>query len=134
MFSFSTMGINVGLLIMRVGIGCIFIIHGIPKILGGFGTWKWLGSQMAHVGITFLPIMWGFLAAVTTLFGGMLLALGLRVRPVCVLLAFTMFIAFTMHFKQGDSFQTYSHALSLLIIFIGLFFTGGGRYALDTRL
>ena len=39
--------INVGLLVLRLGIGIIFIIHGLPKLMGGVETWTKLGGAMS---------------------------------------------------------------------------------------
>jgi hypothetical protein len=41
--------------------------------MGGVQSWQWLGSQMSHVGITFAPQFWGFLAAASEFFGGICL-------------------------------------------------------------
>ena len=56
---------EVGLFVIRTGIGLIFIRHGFPKLLNGVGEWQWLGNQMANLGITFAPVMWGFIASCT---------------------------------------------------------------------
>ena len=54
---------DVGLLIIRVGIGGIFMGHGFPKIMGGVELWTRLGGSMSMLGIDFLPAFWGFMAA-----------------------------------------------------------------------
>lgn len=125
---------NLGLLIMRVGIGVLFIIHGYPKIMAGSEQWLWLGQQMSHVGITFYPVFWGFLAAVTEFFGGILFTLGLATRFCAFFMAFVMFIATMMHYMTGDPFTMYSNPLALLIVFVGFIFAGGGRYSIDCMI
>lgn len=125
---------DVGILIIRVGIGLIFIRHGYPKILAGTSEWQWLGSQMANLGITFAPLFWGFAAAWAEFFGGILLTCGLATRVASFFMACVMFVAFVMHVKKGDSWGYMSHPLALLVVFIGLMVCGSGRYSLDTYL
>ena len=48
---------NTGLLIMRVGIGILFIYHGYPKITGGPETWSGVGAAMGTFGISFAPYL-----------------------------------------------------------------------------
>ena len=120
-----------GLLLLRVGIGIAYIFHGLPKLTGGPEAWEGLGGQMSHLGITFAPTFWGFLAAATEVFGGLFLALGLLFRPVCVLLLITMGVALISHLSKGDPFSVHNNALKSGITFLALFFTGPGRASLD---
>lgn len=125
---------NFGLLLLRVGIGWAFMMHGFPKIKGGPGFWEQIGGAMANLGITFAPIFWGFMGAFAEFGGGFLLLLGLFFRPVTLMLFFTMCVATTMHISKGDDFNTYSHALEAAILFISLYFIGPGKISLDNKL
>lgn len=129
----SAKSIEYGLLFIRVGIGLIFVIHGWGKISDP-QVWHWMGSQMAHLGISFWPTFWGFLAASAEFFGGLCLIFGIGTRFASAALAFVMLIALFYHLSEGHDFKRYSHALSLLIVFIGLAVAGPGRYALDNKL
>lgn len=120
-----------GLLIIRLGLGVAFVLHGTPKIFGGPQVWEQLGGAMAHFGIAASPVAWGFMAAFAEFAGGILFLLGFLFRPACLLLASTMLVATTMHIKTGDDFKVYSHALELLIIFSGLLFVGPGKLSID---
>lgn len=124
---------NTGLLIMRIGLGIMFMLHGFPKMQGGIDMWVKLGGSMKLIGIDFLPIFWGFMASATECFGGFLLILGLFFRPVNMLLAFTMFMAALTHLKGGDGINIASHAIELCVVFIGLVFLGPGRYSVDGK-
>ena len=126
--------VNFGLMVIRVGIGVLFVISGYSKILGGTQKWLWLGSQMHNLGITFGYLFWGFAAACSEFFGGLLLAFGLLTRIAAFFIGFTMFVALTFHLNKGDTFTTYSHPLSLLFVCIGLLIAGGGIYSLDRLL
>lgn len=120
-----------GLLFMRVGLGIMFIIHGLPKMLGGPEQWAGLGLAMANLGINFTPVFWGFMASFAELFGGICLLLGFMFRPACGLLTFTMLVATLFHLKRGDGLMGASHAIELGIVFFGLIFIGSGKYSFD---
>jgi len=124
---------NTGLLLLRIGIGILFIIHGFPKLAGGPSGWTGLGGSMKVIGIDFLPIFWGFMAAATETFGGFLLIVGLFFRPACILLVFTMIIASLVHFAKGDGLQGASHAIEMGIVFFSLIFIGPGKYSVDMK-
>lgn len=123
-------GRNFGLLLLRVGIGLIFIVHGYPKIIGGPKQWLWLGSQMQYVKITFAPVVWGFMAAASEFFGGIALVVGFYTRIAAFFMANVMLLAMIMHVSKGDSFGTIAHPLSLLVVFVSLIFLGGGKFSL----
>lgn len=61
---FSSLGNykNTGLLIIRIGLGIMFMMHGYPKLLGGPDKWEAVGGAMKHTGITFFPTFWGLMA------------------------------------------------------------------------
>ncbi|QJX48475.1 DoxX family protein [Hymenobacter taeanensis] len=125
---------DLGLLILRVGIGVMFTIHGYPKLIGGPEAWAKVGSTMKLVGLDFAPAFWGLLAAIAEAVGGQLLAIGLFFRLACALLLGTMLMATIQHVSSGDGFQVYSHALEAAFLFMGLLFAGPGRYSLDQVL
>lgn len=125
---------DLGLLLLRVGIGVMFTIHGYPKLVGGPETWAQVGGAMKLVGINFAPAFWGFLAAFAEAVGGQLLALGLFFRFACGLLLATMLMATVSHISSGDGFNGYSHALEAAFVFLGLLFAGPGRLSVDQML
>ncbi|MCA8830035.1 DoxX family protein [Hymenobacter pini] len=125
---------DLGLLLLRVGIGIMFTVHGYPKLTGGVATWTELGGSMQLLGIKFAPAFWGFLAAFAEAVGGQLLAIGLFFRFTCALLLGTMVVATVVHLSSGDGFNQYSHALESAILFLSLAFIGPGKYSLDQML
>ena len=125
---------NLGLLLLRVGLGVMFMIHGFPKLAGGPTAWAGVGGVMDVLGLGFAPTFWGLLAALAEFGGGLLLALGLWFRLACVGLLITMIMATVMHVGKGQGFNEYAHALESAFVFLGLLFAGPGRYSLDERL
>ncbi len=121
---------DVGLLIVRLGIGLGFVyFHGWDKLSGGPERWTQVGGAMDTFGIGFGHTFFGFMAAFSESIGGLLIAAGLFFRPICVLLAFTMFVAMMRHFISGRG--TPGHAFKNLFILSGLLLIGPGKYSLD---
>ena len=127
---------NFGLLVIRMGLGIMFIWHGYPMLIGGPKMWGEVGSATRYIGIHFLPVVWGLLAALTQAVGGALLILGLAFRPVCLLLVINLVVAAMFHLHQsGDSggLGGAAHAIEDAITFAGLFFIGPGSYSVDKK-
>ncbi|MGJ1436850.1 DoxX family protein [Sphingobacterium siyangense] len=124
---------DTGLLVLRVGLGVMMIMHGLPKLQGGPELWAGVGKSMGNIGIHFMPTFWGFMAAATETVGGLFLLLGLFFRPVALLLAFTMVIAGLMHLSKGDGISGASHAIELCFVFLGLILVGPGKHSVDKK-
>jgi putative oxidoreductase len=124
---------NFGLLMIRIGLGLMFIYHGLPKLAGGPDGWRSVGLATKYIGINFLPILWGFLAAVVETIGGVLLIVGLAFRPVCLLLVFNLVVAAFFSFGKGGGWMGASHAIEDAVMFAGLLFVGPGKYSVDKK-
>jgi putative oxidoreductase len=122
--------VDTGLLLLRIGIGILFLVHGVPKLAGGPDVWVRLGGAMGVFGITFAPLFWGLMAALAEAVGGALLILGLCVRPAAFFLLVTMVVACAMLIDGGQGFSRAAHPLALAVVFLSLLVAGGGRYAL----
>jgi putative oxidoreductase len=123
---------DLGLLLLRVGLGGMMILHGWPKLAGGVELWTKLGGAMSHLGITFLPAFWGFMAAASETVGGALLVLGFFFRPASALLFFTMLVATVMKYRvsRGD-FMEWAWPAEMAIVFLSLILIGAGRFSID---
>lgn len=132
------MSTDLGLLIVRLLIGGLFVGHGAQKVFGLFGgpgldgTTGWLGS------IGFRPArFWAYLAGFGEFGGGTLLALGLLnpLGPLAIIGA--MLIAIIKVHSPNGLWVTkggieYPLVLAVLSGIVGLL--GSGRYALDAAL
>ncbi len=77
------------------------------------------------------------LAGSAEFFGGLLLIVGLLVRPAALVLAITMLVAIvTVHLQNGlfMSNNGYEFGLALLAISLGLAFRGAGSFSADALL
>jgi putative oxidoreductase len=122
---------NFGLLLIRIGLGILFIYYGLPKLIGGPARWEKLGTAAGYVGIHFFPVFWGLMCALTETFGGILIIVGLAFRPVCLLLVLNLAVAAIFMYRLSGSFGDATHALEDAIVFAGLFFIGPGSYSVD---
>lgn len=122
---------NFGLLVLRVAIGAMTMAHGIPMFMGGSKTLKEMGAHMAILGINFMPVVWGFMAALAQTLGGFLFAIGLFFRPVCIVLTFTMVVASLYHWDAGHAYTVASHAYKMAALFLAMMFVGPGTLSFD---
>ncbi len=123
---------NVGLLVMRSGLGGMMITHGWPKVMAGPDTWIKLGNAMTHFGIDFQPALWGLAAALSETVGGLLLVIGFYTRPAAAALLFTMIVAARLHLVK-DGLSDASHAIEDGFAFFGIMLLGGGAWSADAR-
>lgn len=133
----KSINLDLGLLLIRLGVGLSMVIfHGYGKIQGGPEAWSRIGGNMGNLGIEFIPVFWGFMAAFSEFFGSILIITGLFFRYSTILLALTMMVAATYHLNlpagsDGAGWSGASHALELLAVYVGLFFTGPGKYKIS---
>lgn len=120
---------DVGLAVLRVTAGvAMAVLHGADKIRNparAIGLAEGMGLPA--------PAFFGWMAALSEFFGGILLTLGLATRPSAFLLGCTMFFAAFVH-HAGDSLKTREPALLYLSICVLLLMTGSGRYGVDALL
>ncbi len=125
---------DIGLLVIRVFLGVMFVYYGAPKLFAGPEGWAKLGQATSGFGIHAAPAFWGFMASFSMFAGGICVALGLFFRIFTALLFMTMVVAARMHFQKGDGLFGAAHALEDGVVFFGLTFIGPGRYSLDAWL
>lgn len=119
----------------RLAAGVIFTAHGAQKLFcwfGGYGlegTAGWIASIGLEPGY-----LLALLAGSAEFFGGLLLILGLLVRPSAIVLAITMLVAIVcVHLEHGlfMSNNGYEFGLALLAISVGLVIRGAGSVSVD---
>lgn len=125
-------------LVPRLAAGVIFAAHGAQKLFGWFGGYGLEGTAgwMASIGLEPAYLM-TLLAGSAEFFGGLLLILGLLVRPAALVLAVTMVVAIvTVHLEHGlfISNNGYEFGLALLAISVGLLMRGAGSASADQWL
>lgn len=125
---------DLGLFILRLGIGIMFILHGWPKLMAGPELWEKIGGAVSFFGIQSHFTLFGFLAACSETIGGGCLILGLATRPAALMMFFTMLTAASMHILKNHGFTQSSHAIESAIVFLTILFTGPGSFSLDNYI
>ncbi|MDP4104718.1 MAG: DoxX family protein [Bacillota bacterium] len=130
--------INIGLLIIRLVIGVLFIGHGAQKLFGWFGGYGLKGTGGWFESIGMKPgVTMALLAGLAEFIGGLLFALGLLTPLAGILIAGTMLMAIIkVHAPNGlwATANGYEYNLTLLAVAIGIALIGPGQYALDALL
>ena len=122
----------VGLLVLRIALGIIFIAHGYPKLAHLRG-----GAQMQSFFVEHgLPGYFVYVAGVIETFGGGLLLLGLFTRAAALLLAMEMCVAiWKVHSVHGYlAVHDYEFPLTLATACFALATVGAGMISLDLIL
>jgi len=125
---------NLGLFILRAGVGILFFVFGWQKIAGGEQVWNGVGGAMQFVGISAWPVFWGLMATLAEFTGGLLLVLGLFTRPAAAFLAFTMIMATILKGATGTGIIDWYAPFTMLLIMIFFILNGGGVYSIDSIL
>jgi putative oxidoreductase len=119
-----------GLLIVRVALGLIFLTHGYPKLTRSDTQMQ--GMFVQHG----LPAQLVYVAGVLETFGGVLLILGLFARPAALLLAIEMGVAIAkVHSGHGVmALHEYEFPLALGTSCLALATVGAGSLSADHLL
>jgi putative oxidoreductase len=125
---------NIGLTFIRMSLGVMFTIFGYNKLLSGSANLTQLGSAISLLGITHGYILWGYLAALTELCGGLALVIGLCTRIASLPLIFLLIVAIKFHLQRNDSFTVWAFPALCLCLIIGFLITGSGIYSADYML
>ena len=125
-----TTSTSIGLTVLRVVLGVVFIAHGAQKFSQGIPG---VTQGFAGMGVPFAEIAAPLVAGLE-LIGGALLVLGVATRVVAVLLAVDMVVAGALaHLPAGFFSQDggFEYVLVLAAGSLAVALTGPGRYSVD---
>jgi putative oxidoreductase len=125
---------QLGLAIIRISFGVVFLIFGYQKLLSGSEHLTQIGSAMGLFGITRGYMLWGYLAALTELCGGLAFATGFCTRIAALPLIWFLIVALRFHLQKADPFTSWAFACICLCIVIGFLLAGSGMYSIDHYL
>ena len=121
---------NLALLLLRIGVGVIFIVAGWGKLTGIENIQGFFGD----IGIP-LPGIMAWVVAVVEFVGGIMVLVGYKVEIPAILLAFIMVVAiFTTKLGGDGGFSAMRLDLMLLLTSLALSIMGSGSYSLDSAL
>ena len=127
-------GLDPALLIIRIGIGAIFIGHGSQKLFGVFGGngIDAFAEALKNMGIA-NPRLMAPVAAVSEALGGVFVLLGIFPRIGAFLIAFTMVVAIVKVHGPNGFFAAnggFEYPFLILMACISLMIAGGGKLSL----
>ena len=123
-----------GLLILRLGLGSMFMAHGLQKAFGFFGGpgVKGFSQMLSSLGF-FQPLFWAYLAAYLELCGGLLLILGLFTRGTALLLFILITVAsIKVHLGKGFFLSNggFEYTMIIASVCLALILMGPGKIAI----
>ena len=118
---------DLGVLILRLSFGALMLVaHGIPKLTNfpsaSFPDPLGIGATLSMS-----------LALFAEVFCSLLLMLGLWTRLALISLITNMLVIILMVHKL-DPFKLKELAVIFLIAYVGLFFTGAGKFSVDAKI
>lgn len=135
---FSVDALNTGLLIIRAIIGLTIATHGLNKIFGG-GKIKGTAGWFASIGMR-MPLVNAWMAALTEIGAGVLLALGL-LTPLAAgaLIAVMMVAMITSHIRNrwfifNANGGGVEYVVVLALVCLGVAIAGPGEWSIDDSL
>ena len=120
---------DAGILLVRVAVSVLMLTHGLPKLMKLFADEPIAFSNILGLGAG-VSLTLAVLAEVVS---SLLLILGLFTRPALILLIITMSVA-VLHIHAEDPLAVKEKAILFLLTYVILFFTGSGKYSLDSML
>ena len=130
--------IDVGVLVLRLVFGVIFMGHGAQKLFGSFGGPRISGfaKMLEQLGVKSAKPM-AVLAGLAEFVGGILVMLGFLTPVAALALIGVMIVAILrVHLKNGffNTNRGYEFNLALAGIALTLLIAGAGAYSLDSFL
>ncbi len=126
---------NLGLLVVRLVLGLLFVGHGSQKLFGAFGGHGIAGTAGFFESLGLRPGRQAAIAAgLSELLGGALLALGLLTPLAAVLITAPMVTAIlTVHGAKGvwNTGGGYEFNLTIIAVVFALAAVGAGAWSLD---
>ena len=126
---YNDSSISVGLLVLRIGIGVLMLLHGVPKMAGLFSD-----------GPVQFPSVLGLsselslsLAVFAEVICSVLLLVGFGTRIATIPLIITMLVA-VLYIHGNDPFAKQEMGIHYLLVYVLLLITGAGKYSLDHLL
>jgi putative oxidoreductase len=117
---------SLGLLIIRVAVGAVFLSHGWSKI----GNVEMVSGMLSHMGVI-APGFFGPFIAWLEVVGGLMLIFGILTRVAGALLGIEMLFAIYLT-GLGSGFGPHQMEVLLMAGSLGIALTGSGKYALYT--
>ncbi len=120
--------IDLGLLVLRVGLSVMMLTHGIPKFM------EFIGGNMSLVGdpIKLGGLITSILVLIAEVVAPILILIGLKTRMATIPVIITMAVAFFM-IHGNDPFHQKEKAMLYLVGFLAIALMGAGKISMDRK-
>ena len=124
--------IDLGILVLRLALGIMFVAHGLQMAFGLFGGSGVKGFSKMLSGLGFAPAMlWACIASYTVLLGGLLVIVGVQTRlAAALLLIFILTAGISVHLGKGFFLSNggYEYTFIIAAICLALILLGPGKF------
>ncbi len=124
--------IDLGILVLRLALGIMFVAHGLQMAFGLFGGSGVKGFSQMLSGLGFAPAMlWAYIASYTVLLGGLLVIVGVQTRlAAALLLIFILTAGISVHLGKGFFLSNggYEYTFIIAAICLALILLGPGKF------
>jgi uncharacterized membrane protein YphA (DoxX/SURF4 family) len=125
--------LNIGLLIMRLGLAASLMFYSVPRLLNGAGAWTAVGKDLRFLQAHFSAQVVGLILLLVELLAGLGMLTGYLFRISCGLLVAVYSLYFFNYIHVG--YKTLPlYAGTLACFALGLLLTGAGRFAVSVRI
>lgn len=135
---------SLALLVVRLGLGIIFLAHGAQKVFGWYGGHGLKGTVSSFQQRMGIPLALGVIASFTELLGGLGVLVGCLTRPAALGVAIVMLVAvYKVHWQNGfflnwglqpGKGHGFEMNLALIAMALALMIGGGGTLSIDRLL
>lgn len=116
----SWMNSDAGILVLRIGVGALFVMAGWMKVSN-------LTETVAMFGTMGISSFFAYLTSFGELIGGIFVLLGIFTRLGALILAVAMAVAISLTYKDMAMVMT---PFVLFVANLSLLFSGGGRFSI----
>jgi putative oxidoreductase len=125
---------NSGKLFMRLVLGPILTAKGVVFFVKGKTSLIAIGGILSAIGITFWPLVFGWIIAAVCVVCGVTFAIGAFFKTSAFFLGtFTLFEAIFRHFSGANLMDNVAYALMLSAVLYGFIFVGPGTYVVQKQ-
>lgn len=124
-------------LVLRLGLGAVFIAHGLQKTFGFFNGpgIKGFSEMLAGLGFS-SPLFWAYVAGYVELLGGFCLIIGFLTRISSTLLLILITVAaLKVHLAKGFFLANggFEYTLIIACVCAALIILGAGKFSLNQK-
>jgi putative oxidoreductase len=127
--------ISLAILVLRLGVGLVFMLHGMQKTFGFSGGPGVAGFSKYLETLNFHPpLLWAHIGAYAEFLGGLLVLLGLFTRPAAIVLFIFIIVALAkVHLNKGFFMSKggLEYTFILACVCLSLILLGAGKFSID---